>query len=229
MEITVKTNTIDEAIALITEIAGRKRERILNSNDLLQVLQEAQVGIWGVRAGDTVANKYGYPAYRMRLAAVKKTDGHYAIWCDWGSASKGSSPIPGDLPRQYNLSNNDFGLVLRRYADNLTDNTPTPDALLSASEVNKALRQRRNEAREKARAGIHWSYPDWNGRIIRMDSINAGNCVTQTDSVIHRMGVSRYTTANSLRNWIINNAPTLVNYADRAIIKAYERQVIAQN
>jgi hypothetical protein len=214
-------NTLKDATELIKQVAGKRRERILDEHDLLQVLQEAQSEVWGLRTGGTVANTYRYPAYRMTIVAVRKSNGDYAVWIDLISARKGTSPLPDNLPRQYRKSNEAFGEILRTFADS---EESRPDIILKASEVNPILRQRRAKAREKARAGIQWTYPDWNGRIIRADSINAGNCPQQTDKVIARMGVNHYTTANRLRTWVTRYAPTLAHYADRTINKAYERQ-----
>ncbi len=214
-------NTLKDATELIKQVAGKRRERILDEHDLLQVLQEAQSEVWGLRTGGTVANNYCYPAYRMTIVAVRKSNGDYAVWIDLISARKDISPLPDNLPRQYRKSNEAFGEILRTFADS---EESRPDIILKASEVNPILRQRRAEAREKARKGIKWTHPEWNGRIVRQDSINAGNCPQQTDRVIARMGVSRFTTANRLRMWVTRYAPTLAHYADRTINKAYERQ-----
>jgi hypothetical protein len=221
-------NTITGTIELIDKIAGRAQKRTVDESDLYQVLAEAQSDVWGMRAGSTVANNYKYPASRMRLVAVRKSDGDYAVWCDWGSANNGSSAIPAALPRQRRLNNNDFGKILRRVADGVDslNETTMPDALLKSSDVNRLLHQQRQEARQKAAAGIIWTNPDWNGRIIRQDSISAGNCERETNKVTSKMRVSRFTTASHLREWITRYAPTLSRYADKAIEKARERQLV---
>lgn len=209
--------TLEKLSEFLEAYRGRARMRTLNRVDLLQVLDEARRDVWGNRSGGTVANCYKYPARQMRLLAVRKGK-EYRVWFDWGNAHKGISSIPDGLPRQYGASNEDFGKKLVALPRTKGDGFWIP-----AAEVDRVLRKRRLDARKKARAGIVWSHPEWNGAVTRQDSIEAGNCEKETDRVAASIGDQRR--AEVLRKWITRHTPELANYADRAIEKAVTREL----
>lgn len=73
---------------------GRRRTRLICDSRLLycvvECLRSASGNYW--LAGDTVANKYGYPSRRTAVVVARRSDGTCRIECGEVTASKGSSP-----------------------------------------------------------------------------------------------------------------------------------------
>ena len=201
--------SLEEAAQALATIRGRARTRTLTHGDLLQALAEARRGPYGLRAGTTVANAYGYPAQRMRLVAIRVATGAYAVLADWGSASRGSSDNP-------------LGGRRTVWERTLASICQTGDAtrnwwVLDAREVHRALAARRH---------AQWApSPDDREVMVRVDdSLTAGNCTHETVRVAAWWppGTEAVSIA-ALRAAILRREPDLIVFAARAAAVARRR------
>ena len=92
---TVKADrlTIAASEVQLSAANGRRRVRILGLDrvqGLVRHIRNEQL-VWDTTAGETVANKYGYPAHRTMCIIVVRTDGVIRIRITEGTANKGSS------------------------------------------------------------------------------------------------------------------------------------------
>lgn len=110
-------NEYTNAVEMLNTLKGKARERTVGENDLQSAIRIARKKGWTWIAGHTVANNYQYPAHRMRLIVVCRSNGDLVVSADWGSANKGHSPIPSTWPRQFNLSHEKFYDQLKVVAD----------------------------------------------------------------------------------------------------------------
>ena len=104
-------NTIGEIGEMMDDVKGFARKRTLGITELKDCIDCAKKTGWSWQCGGWVANAYKYPAIMMRLTVIR-IDNDYAVCFDWGSASKGHSPLPEKLPRQGNYANEKFGKIL---------------------------------------------------------------------------------------------------------------------
>lgn len=87
---------------------GRRRERTVDLSDALRACVKARADAEGFywAAGATVANSYGYRAYRTAFIVAVRSDGTLRVMAGQVSANKGSSP-----------TNQLAGLTVRATAD----------------------------------------------------------------------------------------------------------------
>lgn len=217
--------TLQQASENLKSLRGQARVRTLGTDDLLQALNEARYDGYGIRAAETVANCYGYPANRMRLLVIARPDS-YVIFANWGNAKKGSSDCALGGHRT----------VWQRQVQILANGGPLPKTdywILSRKEVNAALAVRRRAARQAAalRGEEVWPTPtaeEAKLRITREDSRAAGNCVEETERVAKWFKQS-WTTIAALRRAIMCRAPHLISFARRAAEQAISRHTKAIN
>jgi hypothetical protein len=213
-------NTLARAVATIDALRGRCNARTVDERDLIQAIREARREGWGIRAGGTVANCYGYPASRMRLAVVRMATGDYAYACDWSNAKRGSSccPIVGgrqDGPQGWEAWLGD--LAQRR--------SPARDwRVIRARDVRRILAQRRAETRRQALA--MWPEIEHDVEVLVSDSLVAGNCERETARVATWFGGAAVM-ASQLRSTILRREPTLARYGRRAVEAALTRSLTA--
>ncbi len=211
-----KILTLEKANARLAALRGRARMRVLDARDLLQVLEEARRTEYGLRTGACVANKYGYPAHRMRLVAIRRRTGSYAVLADWGNAKKGSSNCP--LGGQQSV----WEQTLSREKIKLDPRLSW--WIIPRREVERALAERRLVARREAEE--HWpaeNYPP-DLLITVEDSLAAGNCAIESARVAAwwPAGTTAVSAAD-LRRAILIREPTLTRYAIRAVEAAAAR------
>lgn len=211
---------LSAAIARLDGLRGRARVRALGTNDLLQACSEAardRAHPWGVRAGMTVANAYGYPAYRMRLAAVRLVSGDYAVRADWGNAKRGSSECPIGGRRD---GSSGWAVCLDRISRRRT--APRGWWQVSGNDVRRARAERRLAARRVAAS--RFPEPPEGLRVTVADSLAAGNCERETARVAAWFGDTADVDARALRREILAREPELTAYAVAAIVVAKGRR-----
>lgn len=206
--------SLDQIIQHIDQTRGRRRERTLHTEDLLQALDEARRDDYGLRAGATVANCYGYPAHRMRLVAIRTASGDYAVMIDWATAKRGCSPCP--LGGQAKVWERTLAAERQRL---------THDAwlVIPGAEVQRALAGRRAQARRAREA--QWPESECPAiTVSATDSIAAGNCERETQRIAGwwPAGTTEID-ARELRREILRREPTLTEYARRAVEAAARR------
>jgi len=214
--------TVAEAIEIVTGLAGRARRRTLDRHDLLQALIEAREDAYGCQAGAEVANCYGYPARRMRIATVRLPDGDYLLMCDWGNAHRNSSDCACLGGRQDGKSGWDS--TLRAWSAGITGPPEDLGYRIAGRSVIAAIARIRVEARE--RAATQWP-TDAAPEAVEVsveDSIRAGNCERITREVAAKYFAGREAvSASELRTTILREEPALARYARRAVESAMAR------
>lgn len=70
-----------------------RKARTLDMSDVYRAVGEAVEDGWGCSAGDSVANRYQYPAWRTCCVAAMRADGSIRVAFGVGSAKGASSPI----------------------------------------------------------------------------------------------------------------------------------------
>jgi len=213
-------NSLQRAVANLASLAGRARRRILDDSDLIQALDEARRDGWGIRAGETVANSYGYAAYRMRLAVVRMATGDYAYRCDWGNARRGSSDCPLGGQRG---GRNGWEARLARLAARRAPATGW--RVIRARDVRRLLAERRATARRSALSS--WPSVGHDIAVTIDDSIAAGNCERESARVATWFAGSDAVMASDLRREVLRREPELACYARRAVDVAVRRTLSA--
>ena len=209
------------AIRHLDALRGRAQARSLNREDLLQALAEARRdGDYGLRAGATVANCYGYPAHRMRLVVIRRRR-TYALLADWGNAKRGSSACP--LGGRQSVWERQIRAAQRGTLP------PAVETwwLIPAREVRRALAERRYQARLAAvrHAAEVWCTSAPDGQLVTAaDSLSAGNCPRATERISQWWPERDSVSHAELRAAILRREPTLARFAVQAVEAAQRRQ-----
>ena len=212
----VSMTQVERVEKKIAEVRGKARTRTVDGRDLLQVLDEARTNGYGLRAGATVANSYGFVASRMRLLAVRGPK-CYGVKVNWGNASRGASEFPDGGRQDANIR--ECARLQKRGFPRKAGWLRIPTA-----EVTVILAERRLRARVEAQR--EWPEPVPQVEVTRDDSLRAGNCERETERVAKWFGDRVAIPASELRQTILSREPEIAYYARRAVEAAAARVTV---
>lgn len=185
---------IEDAIAAAN---GRRRTRILSAASVPQVIREALRDGIGGTTGGSVANCYGYPARTTRVWAVRTSRGDVAVRCETAPANK-VSDCPGGRRAEAKL---------RAHADA----HPEQYVIIPAATARRLVR-------DASAAG--WGKCPVDGDVVVSvsDSLNTGNCATETARVRDALGGHEDVSASTLWSYCVSHEPpTLRPFVVRAM------------
>jgi hypothetical protein len=232
---TTAPTTRQQLASLLASANGRRRVRLLDLDDLDQVIAEARRDGAGCVAGATVANAYKYPAVRTAALAARRSDGSVLVRVGVAPAHKGSAPRPRSLVEDIpTVHGPRFLRDAQAWADSvpLDRDLPPSTVLIPARVAARWAAERRRHALATALArldpadrALYLAPPDVG--VSAADSTDAGNCPTVTAQVAAWWPGRTSVPASTLLAVMTARAPELLRYALRAVRQAAHRQAVA--